>query len=373
MKMYNSVKENGIIEPLNVKWTDGRYDIYGGTIQSSMAEMVTCDICDSEFDSDDPDRGTVDNEAAYRKVAMIVVDANVPYDEDPAKWEDLLAKPELEQAKLALGSEKSLRKVVQFAPTVAETARTKAVQAILLALAAIVAYIWFRFGNMQFGLAAIVALIHDVSVPLGLMTLLDVLGVGDLRIDMPVIAAFLAIIGYSLNDTIVVFDRIRENRGKLTRLSAGMINQSINQTLARTLLTSTTTFLVVFIMLVRGGPGMYGFAFAMTIGVLSGTYSSLALAVPLVFRPKVLHMVVYVLIALALFGLVALVGAGHTLLLTIVGAIIAALLVFVVVVEIRTDPSQAERRVRSRAPRQDRCHSRPPVLDFGPWPWDFGL
>ena len=286
------------------------------------------------------DTTVVGGEPAYRKVAMIVVDANVPYDEDPAQWEELLAKPELEQAKLALSSEKSLRKVVQFAPTVAETARTKAVQAILLALAAIVAYIWFRFGNMQFGLAAIVALIHDVSVPLGLMTLLDVLGVGDLRIDMPVIAAFLAIIGYSLNDTIVVFDRIRENRGKLTRLSAGMINQSINQTLARTLLTSTTTFLAVFIMLLWGGPGMYGFAFAMTIGVLSGTYSSLAIAVPLVYRPKVLHMVVYVLIALALFGMVALVGAGiknFTELLIIVGAIIAALLVGVIVVETRTD------------------------------------
>ncbi len=273
----------------------------------------------------------------YAKVAMIVVDPNIPYYEDAAKWEEALAKPELEQAKLALSSEKSLRKVVQFAPTVARTARTKAVQAILLALIAIVAYIWFRFGNMQFGLAAIVALVHDISVPLGLMTLLDVLGVATLRIDMPVIAAFLTIIGYSLNDTIVVFDRIRENRGKLTRLSAGMINQSINQTLARTLLTSMTTFAAVFIMLIWGGPGMYGFAFAMTIGVVCGTYSSLAIAVPLVYRPKILHLVIYVLIALALFGLLALVGAGNPLLMLVVGAIIAALLVGVIVVEIRTD------------------------------------
>jgi len=280
----------------------------------------------------------VKGKPAYSKVAMLVVDANVPYYDDPEKrWEDEVAKPELEQAKLALGTEKSLRKVVQFAPTVAATARTKAVQAILLALAAIVAYIWFRFGNMQFGLAAIVALVHDISVPLGLMTLLDVLGVATLRIDMPVIAAFLTIIGYSLNDTIVVFDRIRENRGKLTRLSAGMINESINQTLARTLLTSTTTFLAVFIMLLWGGPGMYGFAFAMTIGVISGTYSSLAIAVPLVYRPKILHIVVYILIALALFALVALVGAANTLLMLIVGAIIAVLLVGVIVVETRAD------------------------------------
>ncbi|MCK4658275.1 MAG: protein translocase subunit SecF, partial [Phycisphaerae bacterium] len=280
-----------------------------------------------------------DGGQTYEKVAMVVVDPTVACYDDHDKWEDALAKTELEQARLALSSEKSLRKVVQFAPTVAATARTKAVQAILLALAAIVAYIWFRFGNMQFGLAAIVALVHDVSVPLGLMTLLDVLGVATLRIDMPVIAAFLTIIGYSLNDTIVVFDRIRENRGKLTRLSAGMINQSINQTLARTVLTSTTTFIAVFIMLMRGGPGMYGFAFAMTIGVVSGTYSSLAIAVPLVYRPKVLHVVIYVLIALALLGLVALLGAS-AMLMAIVALIVAALLIGVIVVETRTDRSQ---------------------------------
>ncbi|MCP4590933.1 MAG: protein translocase subunit SecD [bacterium] len=280
---------------------------------------------------------TSGDNALYSKVAMVVVDPVVPYDDDPTKWEDVVAQTELDQAKLALSSEKSLRKVVQFAPTVAAMARTKAVQAILLALAAIVAYIWLRFGNMQFGLAAIVALVHDVSVPLGAMTLLDVLGVADLRINMPVIAAFLAIIGYSLNDTIVVFDRVRENRGKLTRLTAPMINQSINQTLSRTLLTSTTTFLAVFIMLVWGGPGMYGFAFAMTIGVLSGTYSSLAIAVPLVYRPKVLHIIVYILIALALFAVIALAATGYATTVAVFGLLIGAGLITMIYREIRTD------------------------------------
>ncbi|MFH0982378.1 MAG: protein translocase subunit SecD [Planctomycetota bacterium] len=282
---------------------------------------------------------TTAGEPAYHKFAMVVVDPNVPCDEDLVKWEQLVAKTELEQAKLALGSEKSLRKVVQFAPTVAATARAKALQAILLSLTAIVAYIWFRFRNVQFGLGAIVALVHDVVVPLGLMTLLDVLGVASIRIDMAVIAAFLTITGYSVNDTIVIFDRIRENRGKHTRLSAAMINQSLNETLSRTILTSFTVFLTVFIMLVWGGPGLYGFAFAMTIGVVSGSYSTLAIAVPLVYRPKVLHSIVYILIALALFGTVAMLGTQTTLLM-VVGGILAVLMIGAIMREVRADRSR---------------------------------
>ncbi len=282
---------------------------------------------------------TVQNEAAYSKVAMVVVDPTVPYDEDAAKWEEMLAKPELNQAKLALRSEKSLRKVVQFAPTVAAASRTKATQAILLSLVAMAIYIWFRFGNVQFGLGAIVALVHDVVVPLGLMTLLDVLGVAVLRIDMAVIAAFLTITGYSVNDTIVIFDRIRENRGKLTRLSAAMINQSLNETLSRTILTSLTVFLTVFLMLLFGGPGLYGFAFAMTIGVISGSYSTLAIAVPLVYRPKVLHMISYLLATLSLFGLVALFGLPAMALL-VVGAILGVLLIAAIMREVKMDRSR---------------------------------
>ena len=100
------------------------------------------------------------------------------------------------------------------------------------------------------------------------------------QISLPILAAFLTIIGYSLNDTIVVFDRIREVRGKSPNLTAGMINTSINQTLARTLLTSLTTLIVVAILYFFGGPGIHGFAFALVVGVFVGTYSSIFIASP---------------------------------------------------------------------------------------------
>ena len=119
-------------------------------------------------------------------------------------------------------------------------------------------YISFRFGKIRFGLAAVAALVHDVAFTMGAIGLfnwitleapeLDLLGVGELRMNLPVVAALLTIIGYSLNDTIVVFDRIREVRGKSPRLTAEMINCSINQTLGRTLLTSLTTLLVVVVL-----------------------------------------------------------------------------------------------------------------------------
>ena len=131
---------------------------------------------------------------------------------------------------------------------------------------------------------------HDVCITLGIVTACtyiaetpigNALGIGDFKINLEMIAAFLTIIGYSLNDTIVVFDRIRENRGKLNTLTPKLINDSINQTLSRTLLTSFTTFLVVLVMYIWGGVGLRGFTFAMLIGIIVGTYSSVAIAAPI--------------------------------------------------------------------------------------------
>ena len=119
---------------------------------------------------------------------------------------------------------------------------------------------------------------------------------------MPMIAAILTVIGYSLNDTIVVFDRIRENRGRIGTLNPNLINNSINQTLSRTILTSMTTFIVVSILYVFGGAGVHGFAFALMIGVVVGTYSSIGIATPLLYQPKLLRAVVTVMITLALIG-----------------------------------------------------------------------
>jgi len=131
--------------------------------------------------------------------------------------------------------------------------------------------------------------VHDVCITLGAVTgcyllltsipfVANALLLGDFKIDLAMIAAFLTIIGYSLNDTIVVFDRIRENRGKQTMLTTKMINNSLNQTLSRTILTSLTTFIVVLIMYIWGGAGLRGFTFAMLIGIIIGTYSSIAIA-----------------------------------------------------------------------------------------------
>ena len=110
---------------------------------------------------------------------------------------------------------------------------------------------------------------------------LDLLGLEDFKIDLPAVAALLTLVGYSVNDTIVVFDRIREVRGKNPDLTPQMINDSVNQTLSRTVLASLTTWLVVFVLYVWGGPGVHLFAFVMVVGVVVGTYSSIYIASPL--------------------------------------------------------------------------------------------
>ena len=162
-----------------------------------------------------------------------------------------------------------------------------AIFAMLTSLLGIVGYIWIRFQRVVYGLAAVVALVHDVLITLGAIAmsfyLADSLGflkIEEFSISLPIVAAFLTIIGYSLNDTIVVFDRIREVRGKSPDLTPEMINQSINQTLSRTVLTSLTTLIVVAILYWFGGQGIHGFAFALVVGVSVGTYSSVFVASP---------------------------------------------------------------------------------------------
>jgi len=185
--------------------------------------------------------------------------------------------------------ETSLPRVTQINPSIGEEAKNQALIAIVLSLIAIVAYIWIRFGNPRYGIAAIAALMHDVCITLGAVTACtyiastqigQMLLVGDFKINQVVIAAFLTLIGYSLNDTIVVFDRIRENRQK-NQLNPQTITNSINQTISRTLLTSFTTFIVVLIMYIFGGQALRGFTFAIGLGIIIGTYSSIAIASPI--------------------------------------------------------------------------------------------
>ena len=210
-------------------------------------------------------------------------------DLDTNEWQGYV---ENEKTKLigAASLETSLSRVTQIDPSVGSQAKQRALVAIILSLIAIVAYIWVRFGTARYGFAAIIALVHDVCITLGLVTACyylsgtgigKALGIQDFKINLEMIAAFLTIIGYSLNDTIVVFDRIRENRGKLSILTPEMISESINQTLSRTLLTSFTTFLVVLVMYIGGGTGLRGFTFALLVGIIVGTYSSIAIAAPI--------------------------------------------------------------------------------------------
>jgi len=162
-------------------------------------------------------------------------------------------------------------------PQVGKDLREKGMWAILFSWAAMLAYVAFRFRSLSFGTASVVALIHDTSTTLGLCSILNV------EISLTVVAAFLTLIGYSMNDTVVVFDRIRENREKSKRTPlTELVNHSINQTLSRTVLTSSLTFMVVVVLFFLGGEVLRGFSFVMILGIIVGTYSSIFIASPLV-------------------------------------------------------------------------------------------
>jgi len=209
-------------------------------------------------------------------------------------WTVTLDLPRSEEAKKIFDTWSSEFNGKPYFPTtsgvggqIARETQLQALAAIIASLLGIIAYVWIRFQNVAFGLAAVVALIHDVLIVLGAIALshfvagsLGFIGIDNFKISLPIVAALLTIIGYSLNDTIVVFDRIREVRGKRSEITADMINTSICQTLSRTILTSTTTFIVVFILYWFGGDAIHGFAFALVIGVIVGTYSSIFVASP---------------------------------------------------------------------------------------------
>ncbi|MGC9518086.1 MAG: protein translocase subunit SecF [Desulfuromonadaceae bacterium] len=168
-----------------------------------------------------------------------------------------------------------LRRMEMVGPQVGKDLRKQGLLAIVYAMIGILIYISWRF-ELRFAVGAIVALIHDVVLTFGAFSLFDK------EIGLPIIAAFLAIIGYSLNDTIIVYDRIRENRGRYNDKGfPTIINRSINETLSRTLMTSLTTLLVVLSLFIFGGGVIHDFAFALLVGVIVGTYSSIFIASPI--------------------------------------------------------------------------------------------
>jgi preprotein translocase subunit SecF len=240
-------------------------DFTGGTLlQLRFPEAVTADQLRSELSQVGLGQAEIvrfggPEEMLVRIPEMTTIAADsLAKDALRARW------PELE-----------LRREETVGPKIGGELRSAAGQAILLALALILVYITIRF-EFRFAVAAIVALVHDVLITLG------VFSVAEHEISLAVIAAFLTIVGYSLNDTIVVFDRIREN----LRVPSGgafvqLLNRSINQSLSRTIITSGTTVLVVVALLILGGEVLWDFAFALTVGIVVGTYSSIYIASPI--------------------------------------------------------------------------------------------
>jgi preprotein translocase subunit SecF len=167
-----------------------------------------------------------------------------------------------------------IRRSEAVGPKVGRDLRQKAMLAVFFSCIGMLIYIWFRF-ELRFGLGAVVGLAHDVLITMTFLSLTDT------AIDLPVVAALLTIVGFSVNDTIIICDRIRENMPKMTRQKfSDIINASVNQTLSRTILTSGTLLLATLALFIFGGGVIHDFAFTMLIGVITGTYSSIFIACP---------------------------------------------------------------------------------------------
>ena len=182
-----------------------------------------------------------------------------------------------------LNTEINFRRVENVGPKVSSELLQSGIIAISLSLAAMLFYIWIRF-EWQFSIGSIIAIFHDVVITLGFFSILS------LEINLSIIAAVLTIVGYSMNDTVVIYDRIRENLNKYNRLNINEIaNLSINDTLARTIITSATTLLALLSIFILGGEILRGFSFAMILGVIIGTYSSIFVASPMLKYFKVTY------------------------------------------------------------------------------------
>ena len=247
-----------------------------------------------EFDVIGLDRAGVtdEGEPAFSRLVVLSSDGLTDYAANPAGFDaaDGLAATEWKLVQDALATDSSLASVTKFDAQVSGTMQQQALAAMVLSVLVVIAYIALRFGSFRYGIAAIIALVHDVAAAVGVLAICGWLYgqswaqaflLDDFKINLAIVAAILTLIGYSLNDTIIVFDRIRENKGRLPEPTPQIVNDSINQTISRTVLTSGTTLLAVGTLYLLGGPGVHGFAFAMLIGVFVGTYSSFAIAAPL--------------------------------------------------------------------------------------------
>jgi len=241
-------------------------DFEGGTlVQLKFKEAPTIDSIRSVLKDIELSDSTIQEFGAPDTILIRVGSADGELEEMGAR-----IKSALEEKQAFSGI--IIERVEMVGPKVGKDLRMKALLAILYAIIGIVIYISWRF-ELQYAVAAIIALLHDVLITMGAFSLLDK------EFTLVIVAAFLTIIGYSLNDTIVVFDRIRENTRRKSKESLkDIINSSINQTLSRTLLTSGTTLLVVVALFFLGGEIIHDFSFALLVGVVVGTYSSIFIA-----------------------------------------------------------------------------------------------
>jgi len=262
--------KNQIIQALETNAPAGKQDLNNSSVKAVQSDLL----------QKDPLRAGTDAEKRYGEVAQAVVNFR-----DKSRGGVLKSFDELRGA--APGavisvlesdfyiSNFAVRNVEIVGPQVGKQLRKQAVLATLYSLAGMLVYLWFRF-ELIYGVAAVVAVFHDTLITIGAFSLLNK------EISLTVIAAILTLVGYSMNDTIVVFDRIRENVKLLRRERlADIVNKSINQTLSRTILTSGLTFLTVLSLFLFGGEVLHGFSLALVIGILIGTYSSIAVAAPM--------------------------------------------------------------------------------------------
>ncbi|AWM41073.1 bifunctional preprotein translocase subunit SecD/SecF [Gemmata obscuriglobus] len=224
-------------------------------------------------------------------LSLIGSAANAPGVDQKARADQLKALQEIVAgAKRAFDATPEPERLEVFDTQLASDTREKAMMAIVASWVAILLYLWFRFGNWTFGLAAVICLVHDLCFTIGAIAVCHYLhmipgfshlGIEDFKIDLTTVAALLTLVGYSVNEIIVNFARLREVRGKNPQLTPQMINDSVNQTLSRTILTSMTVFLASIVLYAFGGEGVHLFAFVMVVGVLVSTYSSIFVASPL--------------------------------------------------------------------------------------------
>jgi SecD/SecF fusion protein len=231
-----------------------------------------------------------DPDAPTSFAVIVGSNASVSFAADEGKWSQELADPLWGMTKDSINRPPSFEKETNFDPQVAGEMQRDAFLALTFSIAAIMVYIWVRFGTFRYGTATVVALLHDTVFTLAAMGFAhyiaqfwqqNFLEIEPFRINLTVVAGILTIMGYSMIDTIVVFDRIRENRGRYGHLNRKVINDAINQTLSRTLLTCGTTIITVSFMYFLGGAGIHGFTFVLLVGILVGTYSSVAIAAPM--------------------------------------------------------------------------------------------